>query len=118
MDGREQALREKLERLMKETAETAVDLSRADGTIRGVPHYSTIEPHAHELGKQLSREVQQRQMTEVTAVQSLPAKCPGCGTRCDTSPKTRRLTSIDGEVRVQERASYCPACRRAFFPSA
>jgi len=51
-------LRERLERLLREAAEVEVELSRADGTIQGIPHYSVIEGRAHELGRQLSRQVQ------------------------------------------------------------
>jgi hypothetical protein len=55
-------LKERLERLLREAAEVQVELSRADGTIKGIPHYSVIETQGHELGRQLSREFQQRQM--------------------------------------------------------
>jgi hypothetical protein len=58
MDESTTPLREKFERLIGETAAAAVALSRADGTIQGVPHYSVIEGHAHQLGRQLSREIQ------------------------------------------------------------
>ena len=110
-------LKERLDRLLREAAQVAVELSRADGTIKGVPHYSLIEGQAHELGKQLSREVQQRQMNEVVASQALTAKCPACGTRCELEPRKREVTSVDGEAGLQELAGYCPCCRRDFFPS-
>ena len=74
--ARANELRERLERLLREAANVEVELSRADGTIKGVPHYSLIEGRAHELGKQLSREVQQRQMNELAASHSPMAKCP------------------------------------------
>ena len=60
MDERVAQLKERLDGLMREAAEVEVQLSRADGTLQGVPHYSVIEQRAHELGQQLSREVQQR----------------------------------------------------------
>ncbi len=37
MDGATAALKEKLNRLLKEAAQVSVDLDRADGTITGVP---------------------------------------------------------------------------------
>jgi len=111
-------LRERLERSLREAAEIEVELSRADGSIRGVPHYSVIEGRAHELGKQLSRAVQQRQMSELAAAQATTAKCPTCGTRCAVRPKKRPLQSVDGAAEIADAQGYCPGCRRSFFPAA
>ena len=111
-------LKSRLEQLLREAAEVEVQLSRADGSIKGVPHYSTIEGRAHALGKQLSREVQQRQMSELAASQAMTAKCPKCGTRCRLESQTREVKSVDGQTILQELAGYCPCCRRAFFPDA
>lgn len=118
MDERAKALKEKLERLVKEAAEASVELDRLDGTLDGVPHYSLIEARAHELGQQLSREVQQRQIAETVALQIPKAKCPICGTRCELIPQRRTVKSIDGPVEIQELQGRCPFCRRAFFPPA
>jgi DNA repair exonuclease SbcCD ATPase subunit len=115
---RSERLKARLERLLREAAEVEVELSRADGSIKGVPHYSVIEGRAHVLGKQLSREVQQRQMSELAASQSLTAKCPGCGTRCRLEATVREVNSVDGRAELQELAGYCPCCRRSFFPDA
>ena len=116
MDGATAALKEKLNRLLKEAAQVSVALDRADGTITGVPHYSVIEARAHELGQQLSREIQARQMGELVAGRIATAPCPKCRARCDLNLKTRTVTSIDGPVEVRELEGYCLACRRAFFP--
>ena len=118
MDERTVALNEKLQRLLKDSAETAVQLDRADGTIQGVPHYSVIELRAHELGQQLSRAIQRRQMGELAAGQAMRAKCPACGTVSELAAANRLVTSIDGEVELHELKGSCPACRRDFFPSA
>lgn len=111
-------LKERLQRLLCEAAMVEVELSRADGTIKGVPHYSVIEGRAHELGKQLSREVQRRQMRELAASQATTAKCPECSTWCELGLQKRDLKSVDGAADVVELKGYCPGCRRAFFPSA
>jgi hypothetical protein len=116
MDGATAALKEKLDRLLKEAAQVSVALDRADGTITGVPHYSVIEARAHQLGQQLSREIQTRQMGELSAGRMATAPCPKCRIRCELDFKRRKVTSIDGPVEVQELEGYCPACRRAFFP--
>jgi len=111
-------LKERLEQLLREAAQVEVELSRADGTIRGVPHYSLIEGRAHALGKQLSREIQQRQMNEMAASQAMTAKCPECGTRCQLRSQARDLKSVDGDATLQELVGDCPCCRRSFFPAA
>lgn len=111
-------LKERLERLLREAAEVEVELSRADGTIRGVPHYSVIEGRAHELGKRLSREVQQRQMSELAASQAATARCPGCGAAVQLETRRRDVKSVDGDTALQELDGECRHCRRHFFPDA
>lgn len=117
MDDRQSQLKEKLAKLLAEAAEVEVELSRAEGAIVGIPHYSVIESRAHELGRSLSQHIQQRQMSEMSAVEGRRAKCPKCGTVCELGVKKRRVTSIDGELPISEVFGHCPACRRDFFPS-
>lgn len=50
-DAKTAQLMERLERLLQEAAEVEVELSRAEGTIAGLPHYSVIEGRAHALGR-------------------------------------------------------------------
>jgi DNA-directed RNA polymerase subunit RPC12/RpoP len=115
---RTEKLKERLEGLLREAAEVEVELSRADGTIKGIPHYSLIEGRAHELGKQLSRQVQQRQMNELAASQSATARCPECRTRCLLRVQPRDVKSVDGDTSWEELVGDCPRCRRSFFPPA
>jgi len=117
MEDRRLDLQKKMETLLKEVAQVEVELSRAEGAIMGIPHYSVIESRAHELGRQLSREVQQRQMGETAAAAPRRGKCPGCGLICQLHEKKRKMTSIDGGFEVLELSGHCPACRRDFFPS-
>jgi hypothetical protein len=117
-DAKTAQLMERLERLLQQAAEVEVELSRAEGTIGGVPHYSVIEGRAHALGRRLSQETQRRQMREVSASQPLIAKCPGCGTRCELQPFSRVVKSVDGSLESQELVGECPCCRRSFFPPA
>jgi len=116
MDDTTVVLRKKLDQLLREAAQVAVALDRADGTVVGVPHYSVIEARAHELGRQLSRTVQATHMGEMASHATRPVKCPECGTRCEVVPKQRELTSVDGPLAFDEPAGYCPRCRRGFFP--
>ena len=115
---RTEELKERLERLLREAAEVEVELSRVDSTIQGIPHYSVIEARAHALGKQLSCNVQRRQVNELVTCQAPTAKCPTCGTRCELRSHQRDVKSIDGEFAMQELVGDCPCCRRSFFPVA
>lgn len=117
MDGGAAGLRRKLEDLLKEAAEVSVALDRANDTIQGVPHYSVIEGRAHELGQQLSRQIQERHMAEIVAAQVTKGTCPGCGRRRDLIAMKRHVTSVDGKVTLQELQGYCASCRKAFFPA-
>src|SRR5262249_53216715 len=67
MDGATAILKERLDQLLREAAEVSVALDRAEGTIVGIPHYSVIEARAHELGRELSRRIQARQMGQFAA---------------------------------------------------
>ena len=116
MDGTTAALRGKLDQLVKEAAAVSIALDRATGELDGVPHYSKIEGRAHELGQQLSREIQRQQMARVAAQSEGTAECPACGTRCRSTRKKRQVLSIDGTLELEEPIGQCPTCRRAFFP--
>jgi uncharacterized protein with PIN domain len=118
MDDRSRLLRDKFLKLLREAAELKVTLDRADGTIRGVPHYSVIEETAHELGREVSRMVQAMHLSEVVAEYPPNARCPECGTQCKLRPKERTVLSGDGKVELQELVGRCPCCRRDFFPAA
>lgn len=117
MDDRVQTLRGKLAERLREAAELKVALDRANGTIRGVPHYTVIEEAAEEVAREVSRLVQERHMAELATEHVAPAKCPECGTRCATEVQRRPRTSVAGPVELSEPAAYCPRCRRDFFPS-
>jgi hypothetical protein len=80
-------VREKPDQLLREAAKVSVATDRANGTIVGMPHHSVIGARAHELGQQLSHEIQARQLGVIASSQVAIAKCPECGTRCETVPK-------------------------------
>lgn len=117
MDDRERSLREERAQLLAKIAEVEVELSRVSGAIVGVPHYSVIEGRAHELGREVSRQFQQRQMGEMAAAGQRNARCPTCSFVCEITEHKRRATSIDGPLEVQELKGHCPMCSRDFFPS-
>jgi len=109
-------LQEELSALLRKAAEVSVALDRLNGTIQGVPHYSVIELRAHELGRQLSREIQQRHMAAVVNHQVGRARCPACGAESEVKPADREAASIDGPLSLPELKGYCRKCRRLFFP--
>jgi hypothetical protein len=118
MDGERAVLQAKLNQLLDEAAVVSVTLSRTDGTISGVPHYSVIEEHAHQLGRRLSCLVQARQTHQVMTSQPRRHRCPHCGSICDIEISDRKLISIDGDVKLPDLVGHCRKCRRDFFPSA
>lgn len=118
MDEKIEILKEKLDRLMREAAETAADLQAAERGTRGPVHFSRIEAAAHAVGCALSNGIQERVVRE--AVADIPPKlpCPQCGQLCKVKFDRRTIHSIDGPVVVLEPECYCRRCRRDFFPSA
>ena len=118
MDDRIEALKEKLDRLMREAAETAADLQAAERGARGPVHFSQIEARAHAVGCALSAGIQERVVRE--AVADVPQKlpCPECGAACQVKFDRRTIHSADGPIVVLEPEAYCRRCRRDFFPSA
>jgi len=65
MEDKINALKEKLDRLMQEAAETAADLQAAERGSRGPVHFSQIEAAAHAVGCALSSGIQERVVREV-----------------------------------------------------
>lgn len=118
MEGRVEQLQEKLDQLLKETAEVSAEIQRLDGSQPEVPHYSQIEGVAHQTGQQLSRLIQQSRIREVALAGAPQAGCPTCGDVCEILHPQRSIRSIDGPVETLEPKAHCPRCRRDFFPSA
>jgi hypothetical protein len=118
MDEKIEVFKEKLDRLMREAAETAADLQAAERGTRGPVHFSKIEAAAHALGCALSSGIQERVVRE--AVADIPPKlpCPQCGQLCKVKFDRRTIHSTDGPVVVLEPEGHCRRCRRDFFPSA
>ena len=65
MDDQTELLRDELSEILRRAAELKVALDRANGTVRGVPHYSVIEEAAEEIGRELSRRVQPDSSVEI-----------------------------------------------------
>jgi len=118
MDGQTQRLSEKLESLLRETAETAAELQRRQHDSSRPRRYIDIERQAHLDGRRLSCLIQRQAVRDVAAEANPEAACPKCGATCTIWTEARPLTSIDGEVETVEPVARCNRCRRSFFPSA
>jgi hypothetical protein len=80
--------------------------------------FADMEGFAHELGQRLARAMS----GELTCLQadlcSVDDNCPTCGLECEAIKHPREIQTVDGLTEVVELKSYCPKCRRSFFPCA
>lgn len=118
MEAAQQTRSEKKQKLLLQLAELMIEQQVEEGVFLGTPHYSIIELAAVNLGRELSREAQQRGAREVAATCEQKADCPTCNSSCDVRIETRQVTSISGPIELPETIADCPKCRRSFFPSA
>lgn len=118
MDAAQQTRQSRKKELLLELAELMIDEQVEQGVFLATPHYSVIELAAMNLGRELSREAQQRGAREIAAGCDAQAACPTCRTACDVRIETRNVTSLSGSVELAETVADCPKCRRSFFPSA
>ena len=118
MEADRQARAERKRQLLRELAELQVAEMADAGQFDETPHFGLLERAASELGKELSRETQERAARESASGVGSQAACPACGRWCDVSTKRRTVDSIDGPVELTEAVADCRRCRRSFFPSA
>lgn len=118
MDAEREARMRRKRELLRELAELNIEEMQEAGKLDETPHYGQIERAASELGKELSRETQERAAREVVANCESQVACPTCGTACDVTAKRRKVKCVDGPVELSEATAYCQKCRRSFFPSA
>jgi hypothetical protein len=118
MDARRQAREQKIRELLRELAGLQLEKMIEAGNFDETPHFGFIERTASELGKQVSREVQEQAAREVAAEGQGPSACPTCGAVCETTTQQRTVTGMDGPIELSEAVAECRRCRRSFFPSA
>jgi len=118
MDADREARQQKKQQLLNELAELEIEEMVDEGVFLGTPHYSIIECRAMTLGRELSREAQERGACEVAANCATQAACPTCRSSCQVETKKRQVISRDGPVELTETVAHCQTCRRSFFPSA
>jgi hypothetical protein len=118
MDAGRQARERKKRELLRELTELQLEEMIEAGDFDQTPHFGSIERTASELGKRLSREVQERAAREVAAEGQMPAACPTCGAVCEATTQQRTVAGMDGPIELTEAVAHCRRCRRSFFPSA
>ena len=118
MDADRVTREEKKKDLLRQLAELTVEEQVEAGLFLGTPHYSLIERVAVNLGRDVSRQTQERAAREVLANCDPQAPCPTCGAACSVQSRARDVISIDGSVELSEATAHCEKCRRSFFPSA
>jgi len=91
MDADREARTERKRRLLRELAELQV---AEMGHFDEAAHFGIIERAASELGKELSREAQERAAREIATTGETQAACPVCGELCDLKTKRRSSTSF------------------------
>lgn len=117
MDAAQQAREHEKQQLLKRLAVLMVEEQKEEGLFLGTPHYSIIERSAMRLGRELSRQAQERGAREVAANCAAEAACAECGSSCAVETKKRKVISTDGPVELTEAVAFCRSCRRSFFPS-
>lgn len=80
--------------------------------------FHEMESAGHALGRAVARAT--TEWLTLARAQRLSGSqpCPTCGHKCPVVHRERELETIDGPIDLHEAVCQCPACRRAFFPSA
>ena len=102
-----------IDRFAKELVQERIDNGHID--VKNMS-FAEMEMLSHQIGRRVAQHLG-RQMTEQQAkLYSDDYCCPTCGLDCEATYRTRTIPSIDGATAVVELKSYCPKCRRSFFP--
>ena len=82
--------------------------------------FSDLEELAVQIGDAVSQQMLD-QALQRQAAEPVPAEdlvCPSCSKPVESAdPEPRIVTTRAGDAQWKEPHSYCPRCRRSFFPS-
>jgi hypothetical protein len=82
--------------------------------------FTSLEELAVQIGQAVSQQMLNKGLQQ-QASQPVPAEnhlCPSCSKPVEPAPPEPRIVATRaGEAHWLEPHSYCPSCRRAFFPS-
>lgn len=79
--------------------------------------FAEMEQISHGLGRELSRRLQGSFVSDQGGRMPPDYDCPTCGLECEAVRTKRTIKTVDGLAEIEELKSYCPKCRRCFFPS-
>lgn len=88
--------------------------SLGEGDVR----FHDLEMAGHALGRVVAQATTERLAEAQAERVSGRQACPTCGRLCVVVRRRRPLETVDGPIELCEPVCQCPACRRAFFPSA
>lgn len=80
--------------------------------------FADMELLAHEMGQRLARAMRGELTCLQADLSSDDDNCPTCGLECEAIKQPREIQGLDGPTEIVELKSYCPKCRRSFFPGA
>jgi len=78
--------------------------------------FAEIEQMGHELGQRLAAGFDHQLTGQQAELCCDDWCCPTCGLECEAIRTPRTIKTIDGPTEIIELKSYCPKCRRSFFP--
>lgn len=80
--------------------------------------FAQMEILSHQIAKRVAQHLGHEMTSRQAELHADDYNCPTCGLECEALRHKRTVHSIDGETEVVELRSYCPKCRRYFFPCA
>ena len=102
-----------IDRFAKELVQGRIDNGHID--VRNMS-FAEMEMLSHQIGRRVAQQLGHEMTGRQAELYSDDYCCPTCGLECEAIRHTRTIHSIDGQTEVVELKSYCPKCRRSFFP--
>ena len=104
-----------IDRFAKELVQERIDNGQID--LQNMS-FAQMEMLSHQIGRRVAQQLDREMTGRQSELYSDDYCCPTCGLECEAIKHKRTMRTIDGETEVVELKSYCPKCRRYFFPCA
>lgn len=102
-----------LNRFAKEIVQERIDSGHLD--VQNMS-FAEMEMLSHQIGRRVAQHLGHQMTGRQSELSSDDYCCPTCGLECEALRRRRTIHSIDGPTEIVELKSYCPKCRRSFFP--
>ena len=102
-----------VERFARELVQERIDKGHIDVASMS---FAEMEMLSHQIGRRVAQQLGHELTDRQSELYSSDYCCPTCGLECEAIKQPRSLHTIDGETKVIELKSFCPKCRRSFFP--